>query len=294
MVGHSPFAEMNRASGLSRLSATCASCPPRLSLGYRARHKSCQSSNLNVRKRVAIPPSLDFDKIARPALVDTYEALRGWLGGHPRDETAFLNRLTEKLNRPRRKCDVGSAAPMQVETSLSMLHRRGPRQTDKYGCDLAVTLRVEPGTFQKTALFQFKRSADFSVLVERAQLDEALRDPRLGSRAFVLALEEVRQALRIEAAVTLRPAFSGQAQRTFNALDWRSAAEWLYGWLRCDIGPSSIGSAGDGVESLLQEFVVEPPEITLFDDIPAGPSNDLDIVPARAWLQILVTPSEPR
>ena len=243
---------------------------------------------------MALPASIDFDKIARVALVDTGDALRGWLAGHPRDETAFLNRLTERLNRRRRGCDVGSTLPMKVETSLALLHRRGSRQTDKYGCDLAVTLKVEPGIFRKTVMFQIKRSADFCVQVVRSQLDEAFVDPRLGSRAFVLALEEVRQALRIESAATLRAGFAGQKQRRFDATQWLCAAEWLYGWLDCDIGPSSLGSADDGVESLLQEFLLEPPEIDFFDDSLPTDLGDLDIIPARAWLRIVVSGSEPR
>jgi hypothetical protein len=183
---------------------------------------------------------------------------------------------------------------MTVQTSLAMLHRKGPGQTDKYGCDLAVTLRVEPGAFRKTALFQFKRSANFSVAVKKSQLDDATGDARIGPRAYVLALEEVRQALRVESMAVLDSSFDSQKEKTFDALTWSSVAEWLYGWLRCDIGPSSLGADDDGVEGLLKEFVVEPPEITLFDDVERVGLDGVDLIPARAWLQILIVPAESR
>jgi regulation of enolase protein 1 (concanavalin A-like superfamily) len=181
---------------------------------------------------------------------------------------------------------------MSVQTSLAMLHRKGPRNTDQYGCDLAVTVRVEPGAFRKTALFQFKRSADFSVVVNRTQLDDALSDARIGPRAYVLALEEVRQALRIESISVLDSRFNSRNETTFDALTWSSVAEWLHGWLRCDIGPSSLEPDDDGVEELLTEFVVEPPEITLFDDVERVAPEGIDFIPARAWLQILIAPAE--
>src|SRR4051812_19125914 len=102
-----------------------------------------------------LPASLDFYKVARPALMDVFSAVDGWLSGQPRDETAFLNHLTGHLNRRRRACDVGVDLPIGMTTRLYLLHRRGQKQTDQYGADLALTVGVDPGAFLKTALFQF-------------------------------------------------------------------------------------------------------------------------------------------
>jgi hypothetical protein len=65
---------------------------------------------------------------------------------------------------------------MKMESSLAMLHRKGSKQVDQFGSDLAVTVRVVGDPFVKTALFQLKRSTGQNCELERRQLEAATTD----------------------------------------------------------------------------------------------------------------------
>jgi hypothetical protein len=67
---------------------------------------------------------VNVDTILDALLDDMRHVTDGWLNGEPRDEPAFMNRATERLNRRRRKCDVGVKQPVEVESEFFVLHRR--------------------------------------------------------------------------------------------------------------------------------------------------------------------------
>lgn len=102
---------------------------------------------------MTFPATLDFDKIAYNTLWDVSEAVRGWLSGQPTDEVALMNRITERITRRRRGCDVGVGSKVQMVSQLALLHRKGARQTDLYGADLAITVLVAKIGFIKTRFF---------------------------------------------------------------------------------------------------------------------------------------------
>lgn len=104
---------------------------------------------------------INVDLVLQGILSDMVYVTNGWLNGEPKDEPAFMNRLTERLSRSRRKCNVGVKEPIEVVAEFFPLHRKGPNQVDQYGSDLAVTINVETLDLTKTAFFQLKVSHDY-------------------------------------------------------------------------------------------------------------------------------------
>lgn len=232
-----------------------------------------------------IPPTVDFDRVVAIALEEIGIAMRDWLTGAPLDEVALMNHLTGRLNRRRRSCDVGNVIPVRMESRLAALHRQGPKQTDRYGCDLAVTVSVPADAFLKTACFQLKKSSGYQVSVERRQLEDSLVDPRVGDRAFVLAADELRGGVRLESvARVLRNFPANQATRQYNCAEWHSVAEWLNGWLSCTVGPESRPGDLLSVEELLRAYTLPEPR-ELPEEI-AFVGRDELAAPARAWLSL--------
>src|SRR6266516_3950475 len=102
---------------------------------------------------------VNFDRVLKELLWDMAYVVNDWAKGKPQKEAVLLNRITARLSRSRRKCDVGVKKPLVMTAEFYELHRRGEKQSDKYGSDLAVTIRIKEGstrrpTFLKTALFQ--------------------------------------------------------------------------------------------------------------------------------------------
>lgn len=241
---------------------------------------------------MTIPIILDFDKIAAIVLMDIREACKGWLSGQPTDEVALMNRITANLNRRRRGCDVGVGSPVHMESQLAMLHRKGPKQTDLYGADLAITILVLSLNLVKTSFFQFKKSNRFKASLVRKQIDAALSDPRVADRSFAMAVDEVRFGIRLKEVRKLRSEFQvNQQSRSFDTSDWAFLTEWLWNWLSCDIGPPSDLGSPDSVEILLQRYVSNDDWKTPW--ISAGDDNLADdYLPARAWLVLSLIETE--
>lgn len=236
-----------------------------------------------------LPSSVDFDRLVKIALSELGSALSAWIGGEPKDEVVLLSHITGRLNRRRRACDVGNVTPVRMETRLSMLHRRGPRQTDRYGCDLALTVSIPTDGFLKTACFQLKKSTAYTVSVERAQLDDAAIDPRIEQRAFVAAADEIRAGIRIQSTADLIQDFDNvQATKQFRCANWDSLVPWTERWLRCDVGPESDPNDPNRIEVLLSRFEIPAPRggLVIFDEA------EQEIIPARAWLKLTFLPSE--
>ena len=90
---------------------------------------------------MSFPTQLDFDAIANGALHLMNRALNNWRRAYPHSEEALMSQITSELAHNRR-CNVGAHVPYVVRARVAELHRRGPRNIDHYGSDLAVTIIV--------------------------------------------------------------------------------------------------------------------------------------------------------
>jgi hypothetical protein len=240
---------------------------------------------------MAIPTNIDFDKILTAILQDYAEAARGWKGGRPHDEVAFLNRITEKLTRTRRKCDVGVTSPVNLYTKISFLHRQGPNQKDAFGADLAVTIIFGDLEYVKTAIFQLKKSDEYSVSLDLDDLKASKEAEELSKRSFLFAIDEQRLGSRIAPISDLAPQLGLNKSKTFDTNEWDFLSHWLWKWFSCDVGPESESKDGYPVESLLEGFAMTDPDADEDDDqnIPIWKGNPKapkpELVPARAWIK---------
>ena len=187
--------------------------------------------------------------------------VEGWANGKPQDEPALLNRITEALARNRRKCDVGVKTPMIMRAEFYELHRRGAKQADRYGSDIAVTIRIENGsprrpTLLKTAFFQLKVSSGYAALLDSVQLQDSISLPVLKNRAFVLAVDERRFGYRVESVAKCLSSFGSEKTKTFLTTEWEFLSSWLSGWFGCERGETSDAEDPNGIEKLLEEFAV--------------------------------------
>ena len=199
-----------------------------------------------------------------------------------------MNRLTARIARRRRGCDVGVQAPVTMNATTYLLHRQGEHSTDRYGCDLAVTVQVPERNWLKTAAIQLKRVSGLSVQVEAEQLAQAEEDDRICQRAFLLAVDENRRTTRLRSIAQLRHILpQGQKTTTVQCDEWEELSQWFAKWLRCEVGIESDASDTKSVEGLLQRYVVEPSRPSLFHD----ESDELpeNYRPARAWMHAQFT-----
>ncbi len=229
---------------------------------------------------------VDFDKVLNIAIYDIGSAISGWLSGQPRDEVALMNRLTEKLARRRRGCDVGIENTVFMKCKTHILHRRGINQIDRFGSDVAITVSLDGTDILKTALFQLKRSSELSLSIEKRQLDDACIDRRTGNRSYIFAVDDVRHCIRVKDIMPLKSEFnSTQATKTFNSRDWDGLSQWLFKWLSCTIGDPSDPNDRNSIESLLNSFSVEPDNRTWgYQAVHEFPD---DFLPARSWLHMI-------
>jgi hypothetical protein len=214
-------------------------------------------------------------------------ALRGWAAGFPLDELAFLNRFTASLAlHP--TCIIH---PAVITTHFLPLHRKGHLgrpHVDRYGSDLAVTVRLTSGigrvvTRSKTAFFQLKRrSLSKSTRIERVQYNDAKSIPYVWKRLFVAGLDSGSPAVEI----AFGPDFDGQLHPTKNVTvvhykpgDWSASFNWLDTWLRC--GKSRPDSTTDRVEDLMRDYVDPLP---LDWDVEESAAIEPQVLPARIWL----------
>lgn len=234
-----------------------------------------------------IPQNIDFDKIATIALQEMTSAMGDWLKGRPTDEVALMNHVTGHLGRHRRGCDVGIRQEVRVISEITLLHRRGEKQVDQYGADLAVTVVIEDASWMKTALIQFKKCSNFDVKIERAQLTDAIRDPRTEKRSFILVADEERTGLRVKSAESAYKEFVSDKVQTFDCSQWPFFTQWLWDWLSCTEGEKSVKDEDNSIEAMLQPFVSE--EQWVADWLSSDTSEeDDDYLPARAWLVLFL------
>lgn len=242
---------------------------------------------------MSIPKSIDFDKIIFSALNDCNSTLNAWLKGRPRSEEAFLNRLTEKISRKRRNCDVGVNTPTYLHTLIYELHRKGENQKDLYGADLAVSVVFEDELKIKTAFFQLKRSSNYILKTDRSQFEDALSVDAIGERSFLLAIDEDRKGFRINTIKDMFKHFNNNSKsKTFDASNWYCLTEFLWKWFSCDIGKSTKFNEPYSVESLLQNFIVEPSEKLKWITERRIDDNPEKFIPAKSWVIFQFLPSK--
>lgn len=216
---------------------------------------------------------INKDRLVSEALAEVQAATEGWLNGPPQEEVALLSRITERLGRRRRGCNVGAAGRLSITPAVEVWHRRGPAGTDRYGCDLAVTLDIPQEPFIKTACFQLKRSRHGTVTVDRNQVSTALAS-RFSHAAFTLATDV---DTGVHAVAPMRDLATAASQVSVSG--WMSLSDWLVRWLDCQIGTAPAG--GPVLESLLRELFsradTRGPLALL--DLPEG------FEPLRVWFQ---------
>ena len=235
---------------------------------------------------MSFPHDLDPDSLMAQALKVAASATKDWLGGQPVTEEPLMNRLTAGFTRAGR-CDVGTAAKVQVKPKLFLLHRKAANLSDKFGSDLAVTVDVAPKRFRKTAFFQIKISDGFSIRINRKQINDAKKLTWVYDRAFVLAADTAKGRLRLKSAADCDALLKPGAESVgANCIDWLSLGRWLNSWLSCSIGKATDLKGKNEVEPLLDKYVVdrprdwEPP----WDYYHRGQPADEQFYPAKTWL----------
>lgn len=232
---------------------------------------------------VSLPGDINFDKVLKEILGDMETVTSGWLAGRPRDETALLNRITERLQRSRRKCDVGVNEPMEMTAEFFELHRRGDRQTDAHAADLAVTIDIPSQNFRKTALFQLKVSRDYVATLEKRQILDALTLNEIAERSFVLAVDEERSGYRVRSTWKCSTEFQEQENKKVTTDSWDFLVVWLLKWFSCEEGPLSKPDDPNPIERLLEHFTIPAESLSrrgfINENLPR------DFLPAKAWLR---------
>jgi hypothetical protein len=238
-----------------------------------------------------LPKNINFDRVIAEILGDMEHVAHGWSNGRPQDETALLNRITERLSRNRRKCDVGVETPVNLEVEFYELHRRGLNQTDRHGADFAVTIDIPAENYKKTALFQLKKSRAYKATLTTQQLNETLLLDVIKSRSFVLSVDEERLGFRVRSAQTCRDDIGeDRDSRQFDTEQWDFLVVWLLKWFRCKEGPPTEPDDKNPVEGLLNSFRIDerPLDATFVrqQNLPDG------FLPAYSWLYYRFKPKE--
>lgn len=234
----------------------------------------------------------DEDKLLRHLLPPIFDALNAWRRGMNADEGALMNQITSALNTRRaRRCEVGLAGSYLLQTELFQLHRRGPKQTDRFGSDLAVTMTsLTSPAFVKTAFFQFKIAEDKGAKIEARQLDDAAVYCPVFDRSFCIAVDPTNHTIRVEAVAALKSGFPPRSDsQTVATAKWQPFTEWVLAWLRCTIGPWSSPTDQKSIERLLGRYAVADPE-TFANHWDIWP----DYYPAKAWLSATFRPEKSR
>lgn len=225
--------------------------------------------------------TISKDRLIYHALFELSEASKGWLAGPPQEEVALLSRMTERLLRRRRGCDVGVGTRVAFTPDVQVCHRRGLHGTDLFGCDLAVTLNIRPERFRKTACLQLKRSESGTVVLDARQL-RVLQSSVFRHQSFILAADPSSGEYRLQAAAAL-PATGGSQ----HVGGWLPLTDWLAQWLDC-----SIGTVPEDQEASLEALLADllgadtPLEILRQFEFPEG------VEPVRLWLRASIDASQ--
>jgi len=242
------------------------------------------------RARIRLPTNLDVDRLTAILLDDVKVAAQRWKSGRPLDESAFLSHLTGVLNRNRKGCDVGKTRRMRAKTQLYFLHREESDCSDKYGADLAVTLKIGR-TWIKTAIFQLKKSKHYKFTIDSVDLKSSAEDERIADRSFLLAIDENRLGVRLEKITELNKhlkSLGGQKSMTCRADQWIGLSDWLGRWLKCELSPPTQIHDPNPVEGLLEAFRYDGPEPEEEFSFEAENVDHLTVPPSKTWMKVSV------
>lgn len=218
-------------------------------------------------------------------------SIQGWRSGLPTEEIALLNRITEQLSGMS-LCHAGDGSRLLVSTDVRVLHRRGASGRDKYGSDLAVSIRLPESGLEKLAFFQLKKQESSKIIVEAAQMAAAATWLPILLRSWIAAACPARGEMRLEAVESVRALLSrGQKTLTVYPAHWRRSDSWLFNWLSCSIGPDNSAHSGALLEQLLLRFTQKGAEggtAARSDLDPVISSLPRYFVPARAWATITI------
>jgi hypothetical protein len=224
--------------------------------------------------------AIDQDKLLRQVLPRLSAALESWQRGMAADETALMNQITSEFNSTRaRRCDIGRGQVMHVSSELFELHRKGGKQVDRYGSDLALT--VTTSGFTKTAFFQFKISKDGTARVERSQIEDAKVVDSVYDRAFVFTVDRDSRLIRLQSIDKLAGEFGTQDSMGFDIDKWENFSEWLLNWLRCRRGKATLDGDAQKIEELLRRFSIA----SRIERLPSGWELPSEYLPAQSWLE---------
>jgi len=231
--------------------------------------------------------SIDQDKLLKHVLQRLLTALESWQRGMAADETALMNQITSEFNSARaRRCDIGRGEVMHVSSELLELHRKGVRQVDRYGSDLALT--VTTSGFTKTAFFQFKIAKDGIARVEKSQISDAKAVGSVYGRGFVFVVDRDSGLIRLESLEKIASGFNGKNSIGFDIDKWENFSEWLLSWLRCKRGMATLDGDALKIEELLRRFTIA----TRIERLPGGWELPSEYLPAKSWLETTIKPTE--
>lgn len=201
------------------------------------------------------------------------------------DETALMNRITSEFNSERvRKCDIGRSDAIHVSSELFELHRRGVKQVDRYGSDLALT--VTSSGFIKTAFFQFKIAKDGVARIEQKQIADAMAVKSVYERGFVFMVDPASKLIRLQPLEKLESQFQGQHSIGFDIDGGESFSEWLLNWFRCKRGKASSADDHLNIEDLLRGFSIA----SRIARLPKEWELPSEFLPAKSWLETKMHP----
>lgn len=186
---------------------------------------------------MSIYETIDFDKIAAIAYSRAANAVRQWIDGRVLEEQALLNHTIGQFKPTRRGCDIGAKNIIEGKTKLFTLHRKGIKQIDKFGSDLAITLKINSIDFCKTAIFQFKKSKQLETTIQKDQLVESLKVKIVFDRCFAFVVDENRHCIRLKSLTDIDATFDKTKEtQKANCENWITLIQWLEKWLKCEIG----------------------------------------------------------
>lgn len=164
------------------------------------------------------------------------------------NEEPLMSHVCAQTHRIERRSVFGF--PIQVNSQAAVLHRKGINQTDKFGCDIAWTVRAFSGKrpWYKTAFFQLKmitlagKGKARRVDVERKQIDDANR-PGFWERAFAVAVDPDSCEAFVAPLAGLPSLAIPKMRVQCSTKPWLPIDLWMCRWLCCLEGKQ--GSEGE-------------------------------------------------
>lgn len=202
---------------------------------------------------------VDSDKALQFLDFYWWESVRLWLHGI-KEEPFFLHEVFKRHRMHPSPRDIGLRYPARVGHGLARLHQQGPRRSDAFGGDFALTVDITGAyTLRKTALIQSKLGNSLSTQIEHLQIKEALATPELKGRCFVMSVDRVRENIRLQSMDTLAAEFTSpsKASQQFDTGEWMASSDWLLKWLKCEVGIPSSTSEAASIETILRPFATE-------------------------------------